>query len=321
MDINEINIEEEARIVFMGTPEFAVPILQGLIDHYHVRGVVTQPDKPVGRDGKIAQPPIKRLAQNHTILVLQPEKIKEDWQSVISLKPNLIITCAYGQILPRELLVYPKYGCINVHASLLPKLRGGAPIHHAIIDGHSKTGITIMHMSPKMDQGDMIAQVEIPIEDNDTASSLHDKLQMVGRDLLLETLPSILDGTATRIKQEESEATYAFNIKREDEKINFGKTKKQIYNQVRGLNSWPGAYTIFDSKIMKVWECYYTEETYPMLFDGQITKIYPDGIGVKVSNGEIVFTVIQPEGKNKMKASDFANGYQNKESLVGKIFE
>ena len=321
MDINEINIEEEVRIVFMGTPEFAVPILQGLIDHYNVRGVVTQPDKPVGRDGRIAEPPTKKLAQNHTILVLQPEKIKDDWQSIISLKPNLIITCAYGQILPRELLVYPKYGCINVHASLLPKLRGGAPIHHAIIDGHSKTGITIMHMSPKMDQGDMIAQVEIPIEDTDTASSLHDKLQLVGRDLLLETLTSILDGTAPRIKQEESEATYAFNIKREDEKINFIKTKKQIYNQVRGLNSWPGAYTLFDSKIMKVWECYYTEDTYPMLIDGQITKIYPDGIGVKVSNGEIVLTVIQPEGKNKMKASDFANGYQNKESLIGKIFE
>ncbi len=321
MDINDINIEEEVKIVFMGTPAFAVPILQGLMDHYNVRGVVTQPDKPVGRNGKIAEPPVKKLARDHTILVLQPEKIKDDWQSVISLKPNLIITCAYGQILPRELLVYPKYGCINVHASLLPKLRGGAPIHHAIIDGHSKTGITIMHMSPKMDQGDMIAQVEIPIEETDTASSLHDKLQVIGRDLLLETLPSIINGTAPRIKQDESEATYAFNIKREDEKIDFSKTKKQIYNQVRGLNSWPGAYTMFESKIMKVWECYDTDETYPMLFDGQITKIYPDGIGVKVSNGEVVFTVIQPEGKNKMRAIDFVNGYQNKETLVGKIFE
>lgn len=321
MDINEINVEKEVRIVFMGTPEFAVPILEGLIEHYQVRAVITQPDKPVGRNGKILEPPIKKLANEHTILVLQPPKIKEDWESIIALKPTLIITCAYGQILPRELLVYPTYGCINVHASLLPKLRGGAPIHHAILDGYTKTGVTIMHMSPKMDEGDMIAQAEIPIEETDTASTLHDKLQILGRNLLLETLPSIIDGTAPRIKQEESEVTYGFNITREDEKINFSKTKKQIYNQVRGLNSWPGAYTIFDTKIMKVWECYMTENTYPMLLDGQITRLYSDGIGVKVSNGEVVFTVIQPEGKNKMKATDFINGFQNKELLVGKIFE
>lgn len=321
MDINEINVEKEVRIVFMGTPEFAVPILEGLIEHYQVRAVVTQPDKPVGRNGKILETPIKKLANEHTILVLQPPKIKEDWESIIALKPTLIITCAYGQILPRELLVYPTYGCINVHASLLPKLRGGAPIHHAIIDGYRKTGVTIMHMSPKMDQGDMIAQAEIPIEETDTTSSLHDKLQILGRDLLLEILPSIIDKTAPRIKQEESEATYGFNITREDEKINFSKTKRQIYNQIRGLNSWPGAYTTLDNKIMKVWECYTTENTYPMLLDGQITHLYPDGIGVKVSNGEVVFTVIQPEGKNKMKATDFMNGFQNKESLAGKIFE
>lgn len=321
MNINDINVKEELRIVFMGTPQFAVPILQGLIDHYHVRAVVTQPDKPVGRNGKIAEPPVKTLAKEHTILVLQPTKIKEEWQEIIALKPNLIITCAYGQMLPLELLMYPTYGCINVHASLLPKLRGGAPIHHAIIEGHKKTGITIMHMSSKMDQGDMIAQTEIPIEDTDTASSLYDKLQILGKDLLLEVIPSIIDGTAPRIKQDESQATYAFNITREDEKLHFDVTKKQIYNQIRGLNSWPGAYTTLDSKIIKVWECYYTENTYPTLFDGQITKLYPDGIGVKVSNGEVVFTIIQPEGKNKMKATDFINGYQNKDSLIDKIFE
>lgn len=320
MDINDINVEKEVRIVFMGTPEFAVPILQGLIENYHVRAVVTQPDKPVGRNGKIVEPPIKTLANEHTILVLQPPKIKEDWETIIALKPTLIITCAYGQILPRELLVYPTYGCINVHASLLPKLRGGAPIHHAILDGYNKTGVTIMHMSPKMDQGDMIAQTEISIDEHDTASTLHDKLQILGRDLLLEVLPSIIDGTAPRVKQNEAEATYGFNITREDERIDFSKTKKQIYNQVRGLNSWPGAYTMLDSKIMKVWECYMTENTYPMLLNGQITRLYPDGIGVKVSNGEVVFTQIQPEGKKKMKASDFINGFQNKEMLIGKIF-
>ncbi len=321
MDINDIDLKKEVRIVFMGTPDFAVPILQGLIENYTVRAVVTQPDKPVGRNGKILEPPIKKLAQANTILVLQPPKLKAEWENIIALKPTLIITCAYGQILPRELLVYPAYGCINVHASLLPKLRGGAPIHHAILDGHKKTGITIMHMSPKMDQGDMIAQAEIPIADTDTASSLHDKLKLLGRDLLLEVLPSIIDGTAPRIKQEEAEATYGFNITREDEKIDFSKTKKQVYNKVRGLNSWPGAYTRLDGKVIKVWECYMTEETYPNLVDGQITNLYTNGIGIKVSNGEVVFTQIQPEGKTKMSAVDFINGFQNKESLKGKIFE
>lgn len=321
MNINDINMKKEVKIVFMGTPEFAVPILEGLIEHYNVRAIITQPDKPVGRDGKILEPPIKKLAKEHTILVLQPPKLKEEWENIIALHPTLIVTCAYGQLLPRELLVYPTYGCINVHASLLPKLRGGAPIHHAIIDGHKKTGITIMHMSPKMDQGDMIAQAEIPIDDKDTASTLHDKLKILGRDLLLEVLPSIIDGTANRIKQEESEATYGFNITREDEKIDFSKTKRQVYNRVRGLNSWPGAYTRLDGKVIKVWECYMTENSYPDLIDGQITEIYPDGIGVKVSNGEVVFTLIQPEGKTRMKASDFVNGFQNKEALKGKIFE
>lgn len=320
MNIDELNVKKEVKIVFMGTPEFAVPILQGLIDYYNVRAVVTQPNKPVGRDGKMLEPPIKKLADQNTIMVLQPEKLREEWQSVIDFQPNLIITCAYGQLLPREILVYPTYGCINVHASLLPKLRGGAPIHHAIIDGHKKTGITIMHMSPKMDQGDMIAQAEIPIEENDTASTLHDKLKILGRDLLLEVLPSIIEGTAPRIKQDEAEATYGFNITREDEKIDFSQTKKYVYNRVRGLNSWPGAYTRLDGKIIKVWECYMTENTYPNLIDGQITKLYADGIGVKVSNGEVVFTVIQPEGKKKMQAVDFINGFQNKETLVGRIF-
>lgn len=320
MDINDIQVQKKVKIVFMGTPEFAVPILEGLIENYHVRAVVTQPDKPVGREGKILEPPIKRVANSHMILVLQPPKLKEDWQSIIDLKPTLIITCAYGQMLPRELLVYPEYGCINVHASLLPKLRGGAPIHHAIIEGHKKTGITIMHMSPKMDAGDMIAQAEIEIEDTDTASSLHNKLQILGRDLLLEILPSIIDRTAPRIRQEESEVTYAFNITREDEKIDFSKTKRQVYNQIRGLNSWPGAYTRLNGKLMKVWECYQTENSFPTLLDGQITNLYPDGIGVKVSNGEIVLTVIQPEGKKKMHAVDFINGHQPKESLIGDIF-
>lgn len=320
MNIENINVEEKVKILFMGTPEFAVPVLQGLIDNYSVRAVVTQPDKVRMKTGELKPTPVKQLANDNTILVLQPEKIKDSIDEIIALKPNLIITCAYGQLIPREILVYPKYGCINVHASLLPKLRGGAPIHRAIMQGYKKTGITIMHMNPYLDQGDIISQKEIEITDQDTASTLHDKLSILGRDLLLETLPSIIDGTAPRIKQEESEATFAFNISKEDEKIDFNKTKTVIYNQVRGLNSYPGAYAVLRGKRIKVFETRITEEYYPNLINGTITKFYQDGIGVKVENGEIVLTTIQPEGKQKMKATDYINGIQNKEELLGDIF-
>lgn len=319
MNIEDINIKKEVSIVFMGTPDFAVPVLQGLIDHYKVRAVVTQPDRPVGRSGELRPSPVKKLAEENTILVLQPENLKEEWQLITDLKPTLIVTCAYGQIVPRELLVYPIYGCINVHASLLPKLRGGAPIHRAIIEGFKETGITIMHMNPKLDQGDIISQKKVEITDTETASSLHDKLSIIGRDLLLETLPSIIDGTAPRIKQDEEQATFAFNISKEDEKLDFSLLKKQVYNKVRGLNSWPGAYFTLEGKRIKVWECYMSDNNYSNLMDGQISNIYPDGFGIKVSNGEIIVTVIQPEGKQKMLASSFVNGFQDKESLIGKL--
>lgn len=318
MDYSNINVEKELEIVFMGTPEFAVPVLQGLIDNYKIRAVVTQPDRP-GNHGQINVSPIKKLASEHAILVLQPEHIKEEYQEIVNLNPDLIITCAYGQIIPRQLLEAPRLGCINVHASLLPKLRGGAPIHKAIIEGHSKTGITIMYMNTKMDEGDIITQREIPILDTDTASSLHDKLSVLGKDLLLETLPSIIDGTNSRTPQDSSLATYALTLRKEDEKLNFEKTKKQLYNQIRGLNSWPGSYCVFEGKILKVWEAYITEN-YPVGFNGQITAIYKDGIGVKVSNGEIVLKTVQLEGKNKMNAVDFYNGLRNKD-IVGKVLQ
>ena len=318
MDYSNIKIEKELQVVFMGTPEFAVPVLQGLIDNYKVRAVVTQPDRK-GNHGQINISPIKKLANDKAILVLQPEKIKEDYQEIINLKPDIIITCAYGQIIPRELLECPRLGCINVHASLLPKLRGGAPIHKAIIEGHSKTGITIMYMNTKMDEGDIITQEEIEILDTDTASSLHDKLSILGRDLLLKTLPSIINGTNSRTKQDSSQATYAFTLKKEDEKLNFNKTARQIHNQIRGLNSWPGAYCIFEGKILKVWDSFITDN-YPIGFNGQITAIYKEGIGVKVSNGEVVFKIVQPEGKNKMDAISFVNGLRDK-NIVGKVLE
>ena len=321
MKLDDIQINKDVKIIFMGTPEFSVPVLQGLIDNYKVRAIVTQPDHPVGRHGEVKATPIKQVGINNTILVLQPDKIKENINMITSLEPDLIVTCAYGQILPKEILDCPRLGCINVHASLLPKLRGGAPIHRAIIDGYTKTGITIMYMAPGMDDGDIITQEEIEITYEDTASTLHDKLSMLGRDLLLKSLPSIINGTNTRTKQDPSLVTYGLNIKREDEKIDFSKTKREIYNQVRGLNSWPGAYCMFLGKVLKVWQCREVDNYDIRVIPGQITNIYPDGIGVKVSNGEIVLQVVQPEGKKKMFASDFARGLMNKETIIGKILE
>ena len=321
MNIEDVIVKREPRVVFMGTPDFAVSILESLIDNYQVVAIVTQPDKEVGRNKEIKFSPIKEVGIKNMILVLQPTKIKEEYEEILSLDPDIIVTCAYGQIIPKELLNYPKYGCINVHASLLPKLRGGAPIHRAIINGFKKTGITIMYMNEGMDTGDIITSREIPIEDSDTASSLHDKLSLLGRDLLMDTLPSIFEGTNTRTKQEESEVTYGFNITREDEKISYDKTSRQVFNQIRGLNSWPGAYTTYDGKILKVWESRIGTNFDNSKTNGEITNIYEDGFGVKELDGEIIFTLVQPEGKKKMPASSFINGEQNKGSIIGKVLK
>ena len=313
-----MNVEKKLKIVFMGTPDFAVPILEALIEKYGVMAIVTQPDKEVGRDRILMPTPIKKVGNDHTILVLQPKKIREEYEEIVSLEPDIIITCAYGQIIPKEILNAPRLGCINVHASLLPKLRGGAPIHRAIINGLSKTGITIMYMNEGMDKGDIISQREIAIEDDDTAQTLHDKLSVLGRDLLLDTLPSIIDGTNKRVPQEESEATYGFNITREDEHISFDKTSRQIYNQIRGLNSWPGAYVTLNGKILKIWASRIGETYDALVENGTIIKLYDDGFGVKTSNGEIIITKVQPEGKKAMDARSFINGNQN---LLGSVLK
>lgn len=321
MNLENLNVKKDLKIVYMGTPEFSAVVLKGLLTEYKVRAIVSQPDKPVGRDGIVVSTPVKKVGEESTILVIQPTSLKNDYKEIVDFQPDIIITCAYGQILPKEILSVPKYGCINVHASLLPRLRGGAPIHRAIINGHSKTGITIMYMSEGMDEGDMISQAEIDIDYLDTAESLHDKLAILGKDLLLKTLPSILDGTAPRTKQDSSLVSYAFNIKRIDERIDFTKSKKQVYNLVRGLYSWPGAYCLFEGKILKVWKCHETENVFQSMFDGQITAIYEDGFGVKTNNGEVVFTEVQLEGKKRMSALEFVRGQQNYQTLVGKILD
>lgn len=308
---------KDLNVVFMGTPDFSVPVLKMLINNTNVIGVVTQPDKPVGRSGKIDITPVKKVAFDNDIPIFQPIKIKEDYTNILNLNPDIIITCAYGQIIPKEILDYPRLGCINVHASLLPYHRGGAPIHRAIIDGDKKTGVTIMYMGIGMDSGDIISQKEIDILDTDTAESLFDKLSIIGSELLLDTLPSIINGTNNRIKQDESKATYSYNIKPEDELINFNKSSREVFNQIRGLNSWPVAYTYLDGKRLKVWASRISDNNKD-IDTGIITNIYKDGIGIKTKDGEIILTEIQPEGKKKMLTSSYLNGISNKDELKGK---
>lgn len=309
------------KVIFMGTPEFSLPVLEGLNLKYNVVMVVCQPDKPSNR-GIVQYSPVKDFAIKNNIKVFQPVNVKNEYHGILSEKPDLIVTCAYGQIIPKEILDYPKYGCINVHASLLPKLRGGAPIHRAIIEGHKETGITIMKMKEKMDAGDIISQVKTEILDDDTVGTLHDKLSVLARDLLLSTIPNIISGNINLVRQNEEEATFAWNIKREDEKIDFSKTTREIYNQIRGLNPWPGAYAILSGRIIKIWASRYGDKYFnEEVLNGQIVELYKDGIGVKTSNGEIIITELQLEGKRRVLANEFMNGVVNKELLVGRMFE
>jgi methionyl-tRNA formyltransferase len=307
---------KDLKVVFMGTPEFSVPVLEALISTCNVIGVVCQPDREENRIS-----PIKQVALNNNIPVFQPVNIKNEYQSILKLQPDIIITCAYGQFIPSAILEAPRFKCINIHASLLPKLRGGAPIHRAIINGYTKTGITIQYMAEKMDTGAIIRQREVEILETDTVGTLHDKLSIVGRDLLLDTLPDIISGNISPIKQQESDATFAWTIKREDEHIDFNKTKREIYNLVRGLNPWPGAYCTLENKILKVWNTRIGSEVYFANFNGEIVRLYEDGIGVKAESGEIILTEVQLEGHKRMSARDFLNGLRDKDLLIGKIFD
>ena len=280
------------RIVYMGTPDFSVGPLEKLIKDYNVVGVVTQPDKEVGRKKEIKYSKVKEFAIKHNLKVLQPVKIKDDYKEIIDLNPDIIITCAYGQIIPKQILEFPKYGCINIHASLLPKLRGGAPIHRAIIQGFNKTGITIMYMDENMDTGDIIYQEEINISNEDNAGTLFDKLSVLGSELIVKVLPSILSNTNNRIKQDDKEATYAYNITSEEEKINFNSLSKDVYNKIRGLYPWPVGYAILDNKKVKMFKAQIGDSSKEGQ-NGQIINIYKDSIGIKTLDGEIKIYELQ----------------------------
>ena len=307
------------KVVFMGTPDFAVNVLQSLIDNYDVSLVVSQPDKRVGRHLELRNTPVKELANKYNIEVFQPEKIKLDYQRILDEKPDIIITCAYGQIIPQEILDCPKYGCINVHASLLPKYRGGAPIHWAIINGDKKTGITIMYMDKGMDTGDIISQEAIEILESDNLESVHDKLSVLGAKLLIDTLPSIFDGTNDRLKQNEDEVTFAYNIKREEEHIDFNKTSREVFNLIRGLSPIPSSNAIIDNEEMKILE----SKIGPSIFSGKCGEIVDttkEGIIVKTLDGSIILTKVKPFGKKLMDANSYVNGV-GKEKIIGKVFE
>ena len=294
------------RIVFMGTPEFSVPILESLIEKYEVVLVVTQPDKLVGRKQKVEESPVKKCALAHNIPVFQPVKIKEDYQAVIDAKPDIIITAAFGQFIPKVILELAPYKAINVHGSLLPKYRGGSPVQTAIIKGEKETGITIMYMAPKMDAGDIIVQRAIPIELTDNNAILFEKLSYLGRDLLLEALPSIFANENKRIVQDEEKVSYAFNISHEEQFINWNKSSLEIYNLIRGLAPNPSALTSVDGVIFKIFNSEIIEDN-SNVEAGTIIDLSKKLV-VKTLDGAISIKELQQSGKNRMDIKSYLNG-------------
>lgn len=308
---------KDIRVVFMGTPDFAVPVLENLIEHTNVVLVVSQPDRMVGRKHEIKPTPVKEMAIKHNIPVFQPEKIKEDYEQVRSAKPDLLITCAYGQIIPEAVLQLPRIGAFNVHASLLPKYRGGAPIHHCLINGDEKTGVTIMYMEKKMDAGDIVSQVEYQITKEDNVGTLHEILSQMGAKLLIETLPSIIEGTNPRTQQDESKVTFAYNIKREEEHLDLKDTGKNIINKIRGLNPWPMANILVNDEEYKILEAYFEEKN--NVTPSTVRELRKDAIGIDVLDGTIYLTKIKPFGKRIMSVKDYLNGVKKEDILKWQI--
>ncbi len=298
------------KIVYMGTPDFAVPPLQKLCENgYRVELVVTQPDKARDRGKKVQFPPVKEKALEYGIEVVQPEKVKGNEELLARIKaidPDAIIVAAYGKLLPVELLQIPRLGCINIHASLLPKYRGAAPIHRSVINGEEKTGVTLMYMEKGLDTGDMIAARSTKIGRKTTAQ-LHDELSAIGADLLVKTLPGIEMGISGRTKQDDSLATYAPMIGKEDEKVDFSKTPEEVERLIRGLNSWPGAYTMYKGERMKLWEAEALGEKANKP-DGTITDVSKNGIKVAAGGRILLIKRIQLPGKKAMDVSEYLVG-------------
>ena len=303
------------RVIFMGTPDFAVGTLEEIIKAGHeVVLVVSQPDKAVGRSKALKYTPVKECAVAHGIEVYQPAKIRAE-ESVEYLRQynaDIIIVEAFGQIIPKSILDMPKFGCINIHASLLPKYRGAAPIQQAVIDGEKESGVTIMQMGTGLDTGDMISRIVVPLSEDETGGSLFDKLAVAGAELLVQTLPSIFDGTATREKQpEESPTPYAAMISKKMGLLDFSKNAEELERLIRGLNPWPSAFTFINGKTMKVWKSS-VQEKQAEEAPGTVISADKEGIRVACGKNVLVLQEVQLEGKKRMEADAFLRGYQLK---------
>ena len=317
------------RIVFMGTPDFSVPVLECLAESEHeVVLAVSQPDKPKGRGKELLQTPVKKKAQEYHIPVLQPEKVKA-WQVVEELRkiqPDCIVVVAFGQILSKEILDLPKYGCVNIHASLLPEYRGAAPIQWAVIDGLKETGITIQQMDIGVDTGDVLDKLTVPIASDETGGSLFEKLSKLGGPLLLETLKKIEEGTVLPVKQDDSKATYAKMLDRSMGNIDFSKSAEEIERLIRGLNPWPSAYTFYQGKMLKIWRAQVIEENALWIENtsstentsqmGEIVKIDKEAIYIQTGKGILKLLEVQLEGKKRMDTAAFLRGVKVEKGQV-----
>ena len=307
------------KIVFMGTPDFSVNALENIVKAGHdVVGVITQPDKPKGRGGKMQYTPVKEKALELGLDVYQPQRVKETEfiEKLTEMNPDAIVVIAFGQILPKAILDMPKYGCINVHASLLPKYRGAAPIQWSVIDGEKETGVTTMYMNEGLDTGDIIDKVVVPIDKKETGGSLFDKLAIEGGKLILKTLIELENGTAVRTPQDDSKSNYAGMINKQLGKIDFNKSANEIERLIRGLNPWPSAYTKMDGKTLKIWDAD-VDDSENDSAPGTITEVGKDFIRVATGKGSLKILELQLEGKKRMKTRDFLNGAKIPDRMEG----
>ena len=306
------------RVIFMGTPDFAVPSLEALLTKHEVVLVVTQPDKPKGRGKKMVPTPVKACALEHGIPVLQPEKVKEPEfvEQLRSYEPDLIAVTAFGQILSEPILEMPKYGCINIHGSLLPKYRGAAPMQWSIIDGEKVTGITTMYMAKGLDSGDMLLKAEVEITDEDTFATIHDKMAVTGANLLLDTLDQLEAGTLERIPQDHDAATYAPMITKETGHIDWSKNRQDIINLIRGLNPVPAAYTIYEEEVLKIFGASLSDVQANSAANGEIVAVVKKGFVVKCGDGCLLITEVQARGGKRMMTDAYLRGHAMKEGIL-----
>ena len=297
------------RILFMGTPDFAVPILKTLAQKYQVLAAVTQPDRPKGRGRGVMFSPVKECALSLGLPVLQPEKAREDnfIETITALEADVFVVVAYGQILPTRILQIPPLGCINIHASLLPRYRGAAPMQRAILNGDPVTGITVIYMDKGIDTGDMILKKSLPIEESDRFVDVHDKMAALSCECIVRALEQIKAGTAVREPQNPEEATYAPVLKKEDGRINWNCTTTRIINQMRALDPWPGTYTYHEGQVLKIWDCVSWEGSKPDAKPGEVLEA-KEHLLVKTGDGALSITELQGQGGKRMRSEDYLRG-------------